>query len=248
LIDVFFTPTPNGHKVSIMLEEVGLPHTLIKMDMLAGDHLTPEYRQVNPNGRLPAIVDHDPIGGGEPLAIMESGAILLYLAEKTGKLLPENPRRRSLAQQWLMWQMASYGPMQGQAHHFIRYAPEGQVYPVERYRKETVRLLNVLERRLSEAEYLAEEYSIADIAAWPWTRAIRVIDLDIADFPATQAWFEKIGERPAVQIGTDVKNASNLASARPVLTEEQWSNLFGDNIHESARAAAEQAHLEGKRA
>lgn len=230
MIDVFFTPTPNGHKVSIMLEEVGLAHRLIPMDMLAGDHLTPEYRKVNPNGRLPAIIDHDPIGGGEPLAVFESGAILLYLAEKTGKLLPQDPRRRSQAQQWLMWQMASYGPMQGQAHHFIRYAPEGQDYAVNRYRKETLRLLHVLEGRLKEAEYLAEEYSIADIAAWPWTRAIRVIDLSLDDFPNVARWFASIGEREAVKVGTDVKNSANLSSSRPELTEEQWSNLFGANM------------------
>lgn len=230
MIDVYFTPTPNGHKVSIMLEEVGLPHQLLAMDMLKGDHLTPEYRRINPNGRLPAIVDHDPIGGGAPLPVFESGAILLYLAEKTGQLLPTDPRRRSQAQQWLMWQMASFGPMQGQAHHFIRYAPEGQVYPVERYRNETIRLLNVLEGRLSEAQYLAVEYSIADIAAWPWARAVRAIGLDLEDYPAVKRWWDIIAERPAVQRGTDVKNAANLSSARPVLTEEQWSNLFGENM------------------
>lgn len=235
MIDVYFTPTPNGHKVSIMLEEVGLPHRLLAMNMLDGDHLTPEYRHVNPNGRLPAIVDHDPVGGGPPLAVFESGAILLYLAEKSGQLLPESPRRRSQAQQWLMWQMASFGPMQGQAHHFIRYAPEGQTYPVERYRNETLRLLHVLNGRLSEAEYLAEEYSIADIAAWPWTRAIRAIGLTLGDYPAVADWFARIGERPAVMAGTDVKNAANLSSARPVLTDAQWSNLFGKNMLEAPR-------------
>jgi GSH-dependent disulfide-bond oxidoreductase len=218
MIDVYFTPTPNGHKVSIMLEEVGLPHRLLAMDMLKGDHLTPDYRRINPNGRLPAIVDHDPIGGGAPLPVFESGAILLYLAEKSGQLLPADPRRRSQAQQWLMWQMASFGPMQG------------QTYPVERYRNETIRLLHVLEARLKEAEYLAGEYSIADIASWPWARAVRAIGLDLADYPAVQRWWDAIAERPAVQRGTDVKNAANLSSARPVLTEEQWSNLFGENM------------------
>lgn len=230
MIDVYFTPTPNGHKISIMLEEVGLPYALLKMDMLAGDHLTSEYRQINPNGRLPAIVDHDPIGGGAPLPIFESGAILLYLAEKTGQLVPANSRRRSQAQQWLMWQMASFGPMQGQAHHFIRYAPEGQTYPIDRYRNETIRLLHVLNGRLSDAEFLAEEYSIADIAAWPWVRALRVIDIEMGEYSSVTRWWNTIAERPAVQRGTDVKNAANLASARPVLTEEQWSNLFGENM------------------
>ena len=235
MIDVFFTPTPNGHKVSIMLEEVGLEHRLIPMDMLAGDHLKPEYRRINPNGRLPAIVDHDPVGGGESFAVFESGAILLYLAEKTEKLLPDHPRRRSQAQQWLMWQMASYGPMQGQAHHFIRYAPEGQDYAVNRYRNETLRLLHVLEGRLRQAEYLAEEYSIADIAAWPWTRAVRAIGLSLDDYPHVARWFARIGEREAVKVGTDVKNSTNLSSARPELTEEQWSNLFGANMLKAPR-------------
>jgi GST-like protein len=230
MIQVYFTPTPNGHKVSIMLAETGLDHQLIAMNMLKGDHLTPAFRRINPNGRLPAIVDDDPIGGGDPLAVFESGAILLYLAEKSGQLLPGDPRRRSQAQQWLMWQMASFGPMQGQAHHFIRYAPKGQAYPSERYRNETIRLLHVLEGRLREAEYLAEEYSIADIATWPWTRAIRAIGLDLEALPSVRRWFETIGARPAVQAGTGVTNAANLASPRPVLTSEQWSNLFGDNM------------------
>ncbi|MGI9361673.1 MAG: glutathione binding-like protein [Parasphingorhabdus sp.] len=230
MIKVYFTPTPNGHKVSIMLEEIGLPHNLIAMDVLKGDHLTTEFRLINPNGRLPAIVDHEPIGGGAPLAIFESGAILLYLAEKSGQLLSSDPRRRSQAQQWLMWQMASFGPMQGQAHHFIRYAPEGQTYPVDRYRNETIRLLSVLNGRLSEADYLAEEYSIADIAAWPWARAISAIGLSLEDYPAVHRWFDAIAERPAVIRGTDLKNAANLSSARPVLSEEQWSNLFGKNM------------------
>lgn len=230
MIDVYFTPTPNGHKISIMLEETGLPHQLLKMDMLKGDHLTAGFRRINPNGRLPAIVDHDPMGGGAPLPVFESGAVLLYLAEKSRQLLPTDPRRRSQAQQWLMWQMASFGPMQGQAHHFIRYAPEGQTYPVERYRNETIRLLHVLNGRLNEEAYLAGEYSIADIATWPWTRAIRAIGLTLDDFPAVQRWFEAIGRRPAVIAGTDLTNVTNLSSARPVLTEEQWSNLFGANM------------------
>lgn len=230
MIDVYFTPTPNGHKVSIMLAETGLAHQLLAMNMLEGDHLTPAYRRINPNGRLPAIVDHEPIGGGAPLPVFESGAILLYLAEKSGQLLPRDPRRRSQAQQWLMWQMASFGPMQGQAHHFIRYAPEGQDYPTERYRNETIRLLHVLEGRLGEAEYLAEEYSIADIATWPWARATRAIGLTLDPYPAVARWFEAVGARPAVIAGCEVKNAANLSSARPVLTAEQWSNLFGENM------------------
>lgn len=231
MIDVYFTPTPNGHKVSIMLEETGIAHRLIRLDMLAGEHLSPAFRRINPNGKLPAIVDLDPADGGEPLAVFESGAILLYLAEKTGQFMPSDLRGRSRAQQWLMWQMAGFGPMQGQAHHFIRYAPEGQDYPVNRYREETVRLLHVLEGRLGEAACLAgPDYSVADMAVWPWVRATAAIGLALDPFPAIRAWFEKIAARPAVQRGTEVKNAPNLSSARPVLNDEQWSNLFGENM------------------
>ena len=237
MIDVHFVPTPNGHKVSMMLSELDAPHTLINYDMLAGDHLKKEFRKVNPNGKLPAIVDHAPADGGPPFPVFESGAILVYLSEKyDGAFMPDKPRERSRAMQWLMWQMAGFGPMHGQAHHFIRYAPEGQDYSVNRYRNEAIRLLGVLERRLAEAPYLAgETYSIADISAWPWVRATRAIQLDLEPYPSIRRWFEEIGERPAVKRGTEVKNAPNLSSLRPVLTEEQWSNLFGENMLQSGR-------------
>jgi len=237
MIDVHFVPTPNGHKVSIMLEEVGLPYRLVPYDMLKGDHLKPEYRQVNPNGRLPAIVDHDPIGGGEPFAVMESGAILLYLSEKAGgAFVPAAPRGRSLCHQWLMWQMAGLGPMHGQAHHFIRYAPEGQDYGVTRYGNEARRLLAVLERRLAAAEYLAEEYSVADMAAWPWVRATYAIQFDLEPYPNIRRWSAAVAARPAVVRGTEARNAANLQKLRPVLTPQQWSNLFGENMLKSSEA------------
>ena len=237
MIDVHFVPTPNGNKVSIMLEEVGLPYRLIPYNMLEGEHLTPEFRKINPNGRLPAIVDHEPIGGGEPFAVFESGAILLYLSEKCGgALMPSDPRRRSLAQQWLMWQMAGLGPMHGQAHHFIRYAPEGQDYGVARYGAEARRLLAVLERRLDAADYLAEEYSLADIAAWPWIRATYAIGFELDPYPNIQRWMEAVGARPAVARGIESKNAPNLQKRRPVLTPEQWSNLFGENMLKASEA------------
>ena len=237
MIDVHFVPTPNGHKVTIMLEELGLSYRLIPYDMLGGDHLKPAFRQVNPNGRLPAIVDHEPIGFGEPFAVFESGAILLYLSEKYGgAFMPADPRRRSLAQQWLMWQMAGFGPMHGQAHHFIRYAPEGQDYGVARYANEARRLLAVLERRLTLAGYLAEEYSVADMATWPWVRATRAIAITLDDYPNISRWFAAVGARPAVMRGTEVKNAPNLSKLRPTLTSEQWSNLFGENMLKSSEA------------
>ncbi|MCR5881147.1 glutathione S-transferase family protein [Phenylobacterium sp. J367] len=242
MIDVHFVPTPNGRKVTIMLEEVGLPYRVIPYNMLEGEHLTPEFRRINPNGRLPAIVDHEPIGDGAPFAVMESGAILLYLSEKAGgALVPPDPRGRSEAVQWLMWQMAGLGPMHGQAHHFIRYAPEGQDYGVARYGNEARRLLSVLEARLSETEYLAGDYSVADIAAWPWVGATYAIGFELDPYPATRRWMASIAERPAVKRATEAKNAANLQSRRPVLTPEQWSNLFGENMLKGSGVADPQA-------
>src|ERR1700761_310177 len=177
MIELHHVGTPNGHKVTIMLEETGLAYRVVPYNLMNGDHFTPEFRKINPNNKLPAIVDTAPADGGAPYAVFETGAILIYLAEKSGKLLPTELRRRHLALQWLMWQMASLGPMHGQAHHFIRYAPDGQAYGVERYGKEARRLMHVLEYRLREAPYLAEEYSIADIACWPWVRAMQMIDI-----------------------------------------------------------------------
>ncbi|HTO39985.1 MAG TPA: glutathione S-transferase N-terminal domain-containing protein [Rhizomicrobium sp.] len=233
MIDLHHVATPNGHKVSIALEEMGLPYRIIQYNLLGGDHFTPEFRKINPNNKLPAIVDNEPADGKGPFAVFETGAILIYLAEKSGKLLPTDLRRRSLALQWLIWQMAGLGPMHGQAHHFIRYAPEGQTYGIERYSKEARRLLHVLEYRLNEAEYLAEEYSIADIACWPWVRATRMIDIDIAEYPAVQKWWNTINERPAITAGTGSKDLATPASygqKRAVLTPEQWSNLFGERM------------------
>jgi GST-like protein len=238
MIDLHHVGTPNGHKVTIMLEEVGLPYRVIAYNLMNGDHFTPAFRKINPNNKLPAIVDNEPAFGGGPFAVFETGAILVYLAEKTGKLMPSDPRRRSLAMQWLMWQMAGFGPMHGQAHHFVRYAPDGQVYGIERYTKEAARLMNVLEYRLREAEYLAEEYSIADIAVWPWVRATRLIDIDVADYPAVARWWNTIGARPAIPAATGSSELASPASygkKRQVLTPEQWSNLFGERMLAAAQ-------------
>ncbi|MGH6780576.1 MAG: glutathione S-transferase C-terminal domain-containing protein [Sphingomonadaceae bacterium] len=242
MIDVHHVQTPNGHKVTIMLEEVGLEYRTILYNIFEGKHLIPEFRRINPNRRLPAIVDHDPVGGGAPLAIFETGAILQYLAEKTGRFLPVEPRRRYAALQWLTWQVAGLGPMHGQAHHFVRYCPEPNDYAVNRYRNEARRLLDVMNGRLAEAEYLAEEYSIADIACWPWVRAARGIDMDIDDLPHLSRWFEAIGKRPAVIAGAALP-ADNFqlkgGSPKSTLTPEQWSIVFGDRLFEAARAVGE---------
>lgn len=238
MIDLHFTPTPNGQKISIALEETGTPYRLISYDIFEGDHLTPAFGRINPNHKLPAIVDHDPSFGGGPHAVFESGAILQYIAEKTGQLLPTDPRQRSVALQWLTWQVAGLGPMGGQASHFLRYAPERFDYAIARYTKETQRLLQVLERRLGEARYLAgDEYSIADIAVWPGRSAGGVVNIDITQFPNTHRWFGEIAERPAVIRGRTADRAipDKYMQQQAKLTPEQWSNMFGERMHEAVK-------------
>ncbi|HEY4125166.1 MAG TPA: glutathione binding-like protein [Rhizomicrobium sp.] len=235
MIDLHYVATPNGQKISIMLEEVGLPYEVILYDIFEGDQHTAEFGRINPNHKLPAIVDHEPAFDGGPHAVFESGAILQYLAEKSGKMLPKDPRARSIAIQWLTWQVAGLGPMGGQAAHFMRYALEQIEYAIQRYTKEMARLLRVLERRLSEAEYLAgEEYSIADIAIWPGRSAGGTMNIDLADYPNIHRWFEKIAQRPAVIRG---RTADKLAipqkymNRKQHLSPEEWSNMFGDKMH-----------------
>ena len=196
MIEVHMVPTPNGYKVTIMLEEIGMPYRMIPYNILAGDQFRPEFLAINPNNKLPAIVDLDPPDGGAPYPVFESGAILAYLADISGQLWPRELRARHDAMQWLMFQMAGLGPMHGQAHHFVRYAPENIPYALERYLNEARRLMRVLEGRLGKVEYLAGEYSIADIACWPWIRAARVIEIPLEDYPNLKRWFEAVDARP----------------------------------------------------
>lgn len=236
MIDLHYVPTPNGHKVSILLEELGVEHRIIQYDMLKGEHLTESYRAINPNGRVPALVDHD-VGDGEgPLAIMETGAIMIYLADKFGRFLPKTPRARSHVIQWVMWQMAGMGPMHGQAHHFYRYAPEEIPYAKNRYLNEAKRLLHVLDRRLQDSPYVGgSEYTIADMAIWPWVRAIYAIDLDRNDWPAMSKWYDELAERPGVKAGTVRSTAVlNKGAVKVPLTPDQWSNLFGESMHKAS--------------
>jgi GST-like protein len=239
MIDLYSVPTPNGHKVSIMLHEIGAAYNLIPRSIRAGHQFEPEFLKINPNGKFPAIVDHDPPGGGDPLSVFESGAILVYLARKSGQLLPEDPRKHSDVIQWLMWQMAGLGPFHGQAHHFVRYAPEHHEYATMRYMGQAVRLLNVLDGHLKDRDYIAAgEYSIADIACWPWVRSIRIINLDMNDFPNLKAWFHRIEQRPAVQTGKKVIDEdiyNSPAAERRILPPEWWSNMFGENQHKKHR-------------
>lgn len=231
MIDLHTVATPNGHKVSIMLEEIGLPYRVIPYDIFAGEQFGPVLMRLNPNHKLPVIEDHEPLGGGGPLAVFESGAILAYLAEKTGRLGGEGPRERSVVLQWLMFQMAGLGPMHGQAHHFIRYAPDPHDYATQRYMREAHRLLGVMESRLATVPFLAgDSYTMADIACWPWIRASRLISIDLGDYPQLQRWFRSIGDRPAVQRGGSVIDDSvrtRPASTKVALDARQWSNLFG---------------------
>ena len=224
MIDVFSWPTPNGHKVHIMLEECGLPYRAIPVNIGAGDQFRPEFLKISPNNKIPAIVDSDG-PDGRPISMFESGAILVYLASKTGMLLPENIRDRWSTLQWLMFQMGSIGPMLGQAHHFLRYAPEKIPYAMDRYIKEANRLYGVLDRRLAESRYIAcGEYTIADIAIMPWLRVPKNQGVDTGQLPHFRRWFDEINERPAVKRGLAVLSDVR----RPPPDDPKWrENLFG---------------------
>ncbi len=234
MIDLHYTATPNGQKITLMLEEVELPYRVISYDIFEGDQLTPAFGQINPNYKLPAIVDTAPDDGLEPLAVFESGASLQYLAEKTGRFLPAAGRARSRTIQWLNWQVAGLGPMGGQASHFLRYAPAAQDYAIDRYAKEFDRLLRVLEGRLSAVPYLAgDEYTIADIAVWPGC-AGSLRGRGPEAWPATRAWFERVAARPAVKrvlARADLAAPAKYLGRKQVLSQDEWSNMFGERMH-----------------
>jgi GSH-dependent disulfide-bond oxidoreductase len=204
MIDLYTWTTPNGRKVSIMLEETGLAYTAHRIDIGKGDQFKPEFVATNPNSKIPAIVDHDG-PGGHAMPLFESGAILIYLAEKTGKFMPSDPARRYSVLQWLMFQMGGVGPMFGQVHHFLRAAPEPVPYAIERYKKETARLYGVMNSELGKRAYLAgEDYSIADIATYPWAARHEWHQVKLTDYPNVKRWYDAIGARPAVQRGMAV--------------------------------------------
>jgi GST-like protein len=198
MIDLYYWTTPNGHKITIFLEETGLPYKIIPVNIGAGDQFKPEFLQISPNNRIPAIVDHQPAAGSEPISVFESGAILLYLAEKTAQLIPQDLRGRVEVLQWLFWQMGGLGPMAGQNHHFSAYAPEKIEYAINRYVKETGRLYAVLNKRLADREFVAGDYSIADIAIYPWIVPYQRQSQNLDDFPHLKRWFATIKDRPAV--------------------------------------------------
>jgi len=224
MIDLFYWTTPNGHKITIFLEETRLPYAIKAVNIAKGEQFHPEFLEISPNNRIPAIVDHDPAVGGGPFAVFESGAILQYLAEKTGQLIPANPRGRSEVMQWLFWQMSGLGPMLGQNHHFSRYAPEPIPYAIERYRKETERLYSILDHRLRQREFIAGPYSIADIASYPWIVPHAQQSITLDEFPDLKRWFDTVGTRPAVKRAYELATRINTA---PTVTDAARSVLFG---------------------
>ena len=213
MIDLYFWPTPNGYKITWMLEEVGLKYNVIPVNIGAGDQFKPEFLKISPNNRMPAIIDPDG-PGGKPISMFESGAILMYLAEKTGKLMPSDTRGKYNVIQWLMFQMASVGPMLGQAHHFRRYAPEKLEYAINRYTNEAKRIYGVIDKRLGEANYLAGEYSIADIATYPWLVPHSMQGQALEDFPNLKKWYDELRARPATQRGFEVMSERSRRCAR----------------------------------
>ena len=211
MIDLYYWPTPNGNKITMMLEECGLGYIIHPINITAGDQFQPEFLKLSPNNRMPAIVDHDPSDGGTPIDLFESGAILLYLAEKTGQFYPTDLRERYSVMKWLMWQMGGLGPMAGQNHHFGRFAAEKIPYAIERYRSETARLYGVLNGALEGRSFITGDYSIADMACYPWIARYEWQEMDLGEYPNVQRWYEQIAARPATQTayakGEAVRNA-----------------------------------------
>ena len=221
MIDLYTAATPNGQKIHIMLEETGLEYREHWISLGAGDQFAPDFLAISPNNKIPAILDSDGPDGA-PISVFESGAILLYLAEKTGQFLPTDPRQRIEVLEWLFWQMGGFGPMLGQAHHFNKYAPDRITYAMDRYTNEATRLYGVLDRRLETHEYVAGDYSIADMAIFPWCRLYKRQGQEIENFPNIVRWIADVSARPAVQ-----RDMAKLEDKAGTFTEESWSNLFG---------------------
>jgi GSH-dependent disulfide-bond oxidoreductase len=227
MIELHYWPTPNGHKITMFLEEAGLPYEIKPVNIGRGEQFKPEYLKISPNNKMPAIVDTDPLGGGKPLSLFESGAILQYLAEKSGKFMPVAARERYVVMEWLFWQVGGLGPMLGQNHHFNRYAPEKIPYAIDRYVNETHRLYGVLNGRLDGRAFIAgKDYSIADMAAYPWIVPYEAQGMTLEEFPHLKAWFERIHARPATQRayawGETIKEQTDLRT-----DEEARKILFG---------------------
>lgn len=227
MIDLYFWPTPNGLKIPLILEELGLEYKINRINIGKGEQFAPEYLKISPNNKIPALVDHKPAGGGESVAVFESGAILIYLAEKAGKFLPKTPAERAHTLQWLFWQVGGLGPMAGQANHFLHYAPEKVEYGIDRYTKETGRLYGVLDKELSKHAFVAgDEYTIADMAIYPWALIAEKQNVNFNDFPHVKKWLETVKQRPATIRAYEKGNAGH--EQKP-LTDEEKKILFGQS-------------------
>jgi GST-like protein len=233
MIDLHYWPTPNGHKITMMLEETGTPYTIKPVNIGKGEQFEPDFLKIAPNNRMPAIVDHDPADGGAPISVFESGAILTYLANKTGQFFGETPREKVETMQWLMWQMGGLGPMLGQNHHFSGYAPEKLPYAIDRYVKETNRLYGVLDRRLQGRHYITGTYSVADMACYPWIVPYERQGQSLEDFPSLKAWFERVAVRPAT-IAAYAKGDAIRPASENTMTEDAKKILFGQTAKTSA--------------
>ncbi len=226
MIDLYYWTTPNGHKITLFLEETGLPYTLHPINIGKGEQFQPDFLRIAPNNRIPAIVDRAPTDGGEPIPIFESGAILLYLADKTGQFLSPDLRQRTDTLQWLFWQMAGLGPMAGQNHHFTQYAPEQVPYAIDRYVKETARLYAVLDRRLAGRAFITgDDYTIADMACYPWIVPHDRQRQNLDDFPNLKRWFDAIRQRPATARAYEI--AQRINPSQPPMSDEAKKVLFG---------------------
>ena len=233
MIDLHYWPTPNGHKITLFLEEAGLPYVIKPVDIGKGDQFKPEYLAISPNNKMPAIVDHDPVGGGAPLSVFESGAILVYLAGKTGKFIPKDARGKVECLEWLFWQVGGLGPMTGQYGHFHVYAPEKIPYAMERYRKEAERLLDVLNRRLRGRAFLTgDDYTIADMACYPWINPYSKAPLDLEPFAEVRRWHAAIAARPATQRAYAREGEVNR-NAGQEMSDEEKKILFGQGARRS---------------
>ncbi|HTJ03212.1 MAG TPA: glutathione binding-like protein [Methylovirgula sp.] len=226
MIDFYYWTTPNGHKITLFLEETGMPYRMHPVNLGKGEQFKPEFLAISPNNRMPAIVDQEPKDGGAPISVFESGAILLYLADKTGKFIPQDLRGRTETIEWLFWQMGGLGPMAGQNHHFSQYAPEKIPYAIDRYVKETNRLYGVMNKRLADRPFLAGDYSIADMASYPWVVPYERQGQKLEDFPHLKRWFEAIAARPAT-IAAYAKAQEINPSVGAPMTDEAKKVLFG---------------------
>lgn len=238
MIELYYWGTPNGQKVAIFLEEARLDYKINPVNIGKGEQFKAEFLKTSPNNKIPAIIDNSPSDAGGPISVFESGAILWYLAEKTGKFIPDSDRQKAEVSQWLFWQMAGLGPMSGQYNHFLNYAPEQVPYAIDRYGKETHRLYSVLDQRLADRPYVAgEEYTIADMAIYPWIVAHKVQKIDLEQFTNLKRWFDQISERPAVKKAYEL--SANITPPTGPLTDEARKHLFGHTPHINKDAATQ---------